>query len=356
MTGPTERLLTLADVGATVRVRVTAYNGAGGSSATSPPSEVVDATLPAGGAASVNLELDARTEFDPFAGYSTWISAHVDLLRGYPPFSDVYIPYGVPVIAYHDYYTEYTQAGKPLCIKANRESFIAKVTRDRQHGYAGTFLDDANFAGGNIPGSQECLAQLIEEERTAIGPSGILQLNAQYHDIWPLMKAGNPYVGRALAVTNLMHKEFGVGPTSGISTAGDYGEMLQYTDALLAKGIHTVMATDWHAPAPESWEYNLATYFLLNGIQGDYFVGDAPNELPPTLWPGYAITLGEPTGVRERLSGGIWRRRFAGGVVYVAEPGASTQTIPLGKAMHSVHWGDVSSVTLKSGQGAVLVG
>ena len=116
------------------------------------------------------------------------------------------------------------------------------------------------------------------------------------------------------------------------------------------------MATDWHAPAPESWEYNLATYFLLNGVQGDYFVGDAPNELPPTLWPGYAIKLGEPTGVRERLSGGIWRRRFAGGVVYVVEPGASTQTISVGKAMHSVHWGDVSSVTLKSRQGAVLVG
>src|SRR5438034_9235397 len=81
-----------------------------------------------------------------------------------------------------------------------------------------------------------------------------------------------------------------------------------------AKGIHIVMATDWHAPAPESWEYNLATYFLLNGVQGDYFVGDAPNELPPTLWPGYAIKLGEldrraRTPKRRHLAAQIcWRR------------------------------------------------
>src|SRR5438876_4070144 len=74
------------------------------------------------------------------------------------------------------------------------------------------------------------------------------------------------------------------------------------------------MATDWHAPAPESWEYNLATYFLLNGVQGDYFVGDAPNELPPTLWPGYAIKLGEldrraRTPKRRHLAAQIcWRR------------------------------------------------
>jgi len=36
----------------------------------------------------------------------------------------------VPTIAYHDHYTEYTQAGKPLCTKANRDPFVAIGTRD----------------------------------------------------------------------------------------------------------------------------------------------------------------------------------------------------------------------------------
>ena len=58
------------------------------------------------------------------------------------------MPYGVPVIAYHDYYTEFTQAGKALSVKANRELYVVKVTRDKEHGYAGTFMDDVNFAGG----------------------------------------------------------------------------------------------------------------------------------------------------------------------------------------------------------------
>ena len=39
--------------------------------------------------------------------------------------------------------------------REHHESFVAKVTRDRQAGYVGAFLDDANFGGGNIPGSQE---------------------------------------------------------------------------------------------------------------------------------------------------------------------------------------------------------
>jgi hypothetical protein len=37
------------------------------------------------------------------------------------------------------------------------------------------------------------------------------------------------------------------------------------------------------------------------------------------------------------------------------EPGAATQTIKLGKPMHSAEWGTVESVTLAAKQGAVLV-
>ena len=52
----------------------------------------------------------------------------------------------------------------------------------------------------------------------------------------------------------------------------------------------------------------------------------------------------------------MWTRRFSAGVVYAVEPQAPTQTIALGKTMHSAQWGDVSSLTLAAGQGAVLAG
>ena len=43
-------------------------------------------------------------------------------------------------------------------------------------------------------------------------------MNSQYHDIWPKMKAGDPYVARVLAQVNIVTKAFGVGPHALITT------------------------------------------------------------------------------------------------------------------------------------------
>ena len=43
-------------------------------------------------------------------------------------------------------------------------------------------------------------------------------------------------------------------------------------------------------------------------------------------------------------------------MVYTVEPGGATQTVHLGKLMHSAEWGDVEAVTLKAREGAVLEG
>ena len=66
------------------------------------------------------------------------------------------------------------------------------------------------------------------------------------------------------------------------------------------------------------------------------------------------MNLGDALGPRERSASGLWTRRFTRGVAYTVEPGGATQTIRLGKVMHSAEWGDVESVTLKERQGAVL--
>jgi hypothetical protein len=299
--------------------------------------------------------LDANTYFDPFATarYAPWVRTNVSMIKGYPPFSDVFLGlFGLPVIGYHDPATE----GLAPLAPAGIDAYVNEIRLDRGLGYAGVFVDDANWSTGYnpSPGPRANLANLIEAIRSA-EPGALIEMNSQYHDIWPLMKAHDPNVERALRFVNVVTKEFGVGPTAGITDAQDYAEFMQYVDALHAKGIHTTMTGD-NRPGGTTvavMEYNLATYFLIN--DGSDFVNGV-NQFPTNEWPGFDVSLGGAMTNRERSPSGVWTRRFTGGVVYTVEPGAATQTIRLGKPMHSAEWGTVESVTLAAKQGAVLVG
>ena len=310
-----------------------------------PPPETGKPPPPEEDIGKVKFRLDAAGYFDPFAGDTAWLTGHVQRILAYPSFGDRYVKTGIPILGYHDCYTEHCA----IETKAGREAYVAKVKRDASVGYAGTFMDDVNFAGGNIPGPRWALADLIEEVRAAI-PSGIIEVNAQYHDIWPLMKSGDPDVARALARVNVVTKEFGVGPTAGIS---NYGEFATYMDTLHAKGVHVVLTGDRHSATPETMEYNEATYFML-GNGGDFINGHL--QTPASWWEGFNVNLGSATSQRARSSSGVWSRHFSGGAVYVVEPGAATQTIKLARPMHSPSLGSVESVTLRGGQGVVLAG
>jgi hypothetical protein len=301
-----------------------------------------------------NYRLDANTNFDPFATarYVPWVQAKISMIKGYPPFSDLFVGlFGLPLIAYHDPATE----GQAPLARAGIEAYVGNVRLDMGLGYAGVFVDDANWSAGfkPTPGPPANLASLIEAIRSA-EPSALIEMNSQYHDIWPLMKARDPNVERALRFVNVVTKEFGVGATAGITTPQDYAEFMQYVDTLHAKGIHTTMTGD-NRPGGTTvavMEYNLATYFLVD--DGRDFVNGV-NQFPTNWWPGFDVSLGNATTHRERSGSGVWTRKFSGGVVYTVEPGAATQTIKLGKPMHSAEWGTVESVTLAAQQGAVLV-
>jgi hypothetical protein len=297
--------------------------------------------------------LDAATYFDRFgvARYAGWVKARISVIKGYPPFSDKYVGlFGLPLIGYHDPATE----GQAPLGRTGIEAYVAKVRRDMNLGYAGVFVDDANWSAGfpPSPGPPAALANLLVAIRAA-EPTALIEMNSQYHDIWPLMKSHDPDVERALKAVNIVTKEFGVGPTAGINTAQDYGELFQFIDTLHAKGIHVTMTADRYGNTVPAMEYNLATYLLAND-GGDFVNGY--NQTPGHWWPGFNVNLGQPVGRRERSPTGLWKRAFSGGVVYTVEPGGSRQTIRLGKAMHSVQLGTVYSVTLSAGQGAVLVG
>lgn len=325
-----------------------------------PPKEEPKEEEPLGeGAGHAKYSLNSATYFDRYgtAKYEPWVKAHVAQLEGYPPFSDKYINlFGLPVLGYHDSATE----GQAPLTATSIEEYVAKVKRDAAVGYAGTFVDDVNWSLGYRDGSQskslepelQELAKLIEAIRAEI-PHGLIEINSQYHDIYRMYKEGNPYVLKAISQINLLCKEFGVGPTSGIATASDYENFLNFAGELQSKGVHITLAGDYKNNNVPTMEYNLATYFLINDGH-DYVSGVA--QTPENWWTGFDVQLGAALGPRERSGSGVWQRHFARGVVYTLEPGEATQTIRLGGPMHSAEWGTVESVTLSAGEGAVLVG
>jgi hypothetical protein len=297
-------------------------------------------------AGEVKYRLDAKSYFDPFASNTTFLHKHIDRILGYEPFADTYVAAGIPTLSYHDAYTTW---GPGNLNPTHRAEYVKWVEQDKAAGYLGQFMDDVEWSGSgqHIAGSDEEMAKLIEAVRKTLGPTGVLELNTQYADLWPRIKAGDPYVARALAVTDQVDKEFGVNSSSGIDTASEYAEYMRYVDALHAKGIHIDQADS----TPGN-EYELATYLLVN--DGADFTG--AHLTPSEWWSGYDANLGDALGARERSASGLWKRRFTGGVVYTVEPGGATQTIRLGKLMHSAEWGDVETVTLKAREGAVLEG
>jgi hypothetical protein len=291
-----------------------------------------------------------------------WIEEHISLITAFPPVGDWYVTNThVPTIGYHDVYAEFTHKGTVALTPPIRAEYTATVERDAGVGYAGTFMDNVNFAGANKPtpdvqaeaSYREELANLIEQVRNAIGPSALLDINTQYHDIWPLIQEHEPNVERALGNVNLVTIEFGVGPNSGIDTAADYKEFTEYVDSLHERGIHVVMGDNAGNTVADA-EYNLATYFLDND-GGDYI--SASEGSPENWWPGNDIALGSSLSARERSSAGLWKRQFTGGVVFTLEPGATgSETV---QARPGTQWLNtaneaVTEVTLTPGTGAVL--
>jgi len=92
------------------------------------------AVLPGGGGAGgkgigrAKYRLDAAKYFAPFSTsqYAPWVTAHITLIKGYPPFSDRYLGmFGLPLIGYHDPATE----GQAPLAPAQIEEYVAKAHR-----------------------------------------------------------------------------------------------------------------------------------------------------------------------------------------------------------------------------------
>lgn len=292
----------------------------------------------------VKTRLDAKSEFDSFP--LAWFSGLTRIIA-YPPAADRYTAAGISTLAYHDAWTTWGASGA-----THVAEYVAWVKRDREHGYLGQFMDDVNFAGGNIAGTPAQYANLIEAVRAALGPAGVIEINAQMWNLKSML--GNPDVQRALQYVNVVTKEFNVDPRSGISSAGKYGEYLEFADGLRAKGIGITNTGDSSYNSEADKEYSLASYLLIN--TGLDFVGFS-RQSPISEYPALkGMNLGEQTQARTQSSGGLWARIFTHGEAIVAPPGTSG-SVTLPRPMTRIGASSpVTSVTLSGGQGAVLVG
>lgn len=292
----------------------------------------------------VKTRLDAKSEFDSFP--IAWFTG-LTRIMAYPPAADHYAAAGIPTLAYHDARTTWGASGA-----THVAEYVAWVKRDKEHGYLGQFMDDVNFAGGNIAGTPAQYANLIEAVRAALGPQGVIEINAQMWDLKSML--GNPDVQRALQYVNVVTKEFNVDPGSGISSASKFGEYLEFVDGLRAKGIGITNTGDSNYNSEASKEYSLASYLLINtGLDFIGFSRQSPISEYPAL---KGMSLGEQTQVRTQSSSGLWTRIFSQGEAIVAPPGTSG-IVTLPRPMTRIGASSpVTSVTLSGGQGAVLIG
>jgi hypothetical protein len=313
------------------------------------------ATLPAAGtplpgpavegvAGLVKARLDAKSEFDSFP--LAWFLP-LTRVMAYPPGGDRYAAAHVPTLAYHDAWTTWGAGGA-----THVAEYVAWVQRDKEHGYLGQFMDDVNFAGGNIAGTPAQYADLIEAVRSVLGPAGVIEINAQMWDLKSML--GNPDVQRALKYVNVVTKEFNVDPASGISSAAKYGEYLEYVEGLRAKGIGITNTGDSQHNSEADREYSVASYLLVN--TGLDFIGFS-HQSPLSEYPALkGMNLGEQTQPRAQLPSGLWTRTFTGGEAIVAPPGTSG-TVTLPRPMHRIGTlAPTTSVSLGGGQGAVMIG
>ncbi|HSX47561.1 MAG TPA: hypothetical protein VLF63_02190 [Patescibacteria group bacterium] len=300
--------------------------------------------------------VDAASSFDQYSDNSTWIKANINRILAYPTFGNKYIAYGIPVLSYHDP----NGPGTPIDLSTTTgfNQYMSLVNTDISNGYAGTFVDDVNFtACGACFNTPANLAKAIAQIRVN-HPGIIIEINTQWHDLANIYNnPSNQYYStlqNMFSNVNQVDKEFGMGPTAGITSVSDYEAFLTYVDYLHNRGIHIDLTADHNSTTSATMEYNTATYFLFND-GGDYTNGENTVQNPTTQWPGFSVNLGNATSTKSKSSSGLFTRTFQHGVSYVVEPGGQTQTITPPTGAKDINGNAVSSFSLSQSQGKIIV-
>jgi hypothetical protein len=181
--------------------------------------------------------------------------------------------------------------------------------------------------------------ELVENTIWFAGPQGV--------------RDADPSIQQQIKTATNLNLERGIASDSGLT--GGTGvwsvyEFFNYIDRVHAAGPGVTL--EEYNVDPVAQQYGLASYFMVSN--GNDRIGDM-TITPDKWWAGYSVELGAPLGPRT-YANGVFQRNFSNGIVLLGEPGLATQTINLPGTYSTIDGASVSSVTLSSRQGIILIG
>ena len=193
---------------------------------------------------------------------------------------------------------------------------------------------------------QRYFAEFMEQLRAELPASAEIVQNQVYFHVG----LSSPYVKRAIEAATYLEIERGVNDTGLRGGTGKFGfeTVLAWIDYAHSRGkgvIYDVQA-DWGR------EYAIATY-LVNSTGRDGLGMDV-GAYPDGWWNGWDTNLGAPLNNRYAWNG-LFRRDFERGSVFVNQPDKPTVTVAPGGSWKRLDGSTVTSVSLPSRDGLVLL-
>jgi hypothetical protein len=309
----------------------------------------------------VNLYAIYRGSGDSIrAAHPNWV-----LRNAANPNEQLYIPYGCsdpqpgcPAFA--------ADIGNP----AFRDWWIRHARSTLRRGYAGLAIDDVNLSSvhtGNAAGAsvlphdprtglpmtlanwRRYTGEFIKQIKTAF-PNKQVTVNA--NQWWVPHDSSATRIARSADFTELERGFNDAGITGGSDTFG-FLTLLAHVD-----WIHRLGGSVMYQPYsldPSSREFELASYFLAKARSDAIISRDQADRL--NWWSGWETYLGKPSGRRYVSESGLLRRDFAGGSVFVNQPGAPTrvQSLPERSSWTDLQGTSVTAVSLGARRGKVLL-
>jgi hypothetical protein len=365
-----------------------------------------------GPAGKVNFSRLASSSLDPYTSAPTvtqqqWFQTHFTRMVVYSPYFDSRTSWYPNAQVYQDLYAIYTnsavvsqhpewilhdQSGNRLyipwgCANGTCPQYAADIANPNfrawwiaqvaaiftQGNYKGLWIDDVNmnFSISDVNGNfvapvddstgtamtwgawRYYVAQFAMQIRQAFPNKEIV-----HNSVWFAGPTGirdaDPAIQLQISAADIIDVERGIGSDPGLT--GGVGiwslvALFAFIDRVHQTG-HTNVLLQYDVTDEPTREYSLAGYFLT--ASGHDYYGDTATT-PDNWWNGFDVNLGAPLGPRT-YSNGIFQRNFANGLVLLADPLASTQTINLPGSFQTVDGAVVSSVTLAAKQGAILIG
>jgi hypothetical protein len=248
-----------------------------------------------------------------------------------------------------------------------RRAWIDEAKAAYQKGYKGLFVDDVNMqlriSDGNgklqwpidprtgKPMNEQSwrryMAEFMEQIRREI-PGAEIVHNSLWFD-----GDADPYIQRQHDAADLIEIERGINDSGLRGGEGSVSlrTLLRLIDRLHAKGKGVVL--DASAPTHAERVYGLAGYFLIS--EGRDAMGNYQRGTPDDWWEGYDTDLGDALGPRYDLPSGVIRRDFTRGSVLLNVPDSDTVKVNVGSGFRDIDGVQRTSVTLKAGQGAILL-